>query len=68
MNYESAIERLSQIVEALSNEKLSLKQSTELFEEGSKLIKYCYEQVKATKGKIMEIKDELNKLKMEDME
>ncbi len=68
MTYEKAIERLTQIVDLLSNEGANLNEATKLFEEGLGLIKFCYEQVKVTKGKIFEIKEELGKLKMEEMQ
>ncbi len=68
MTYESAIERLTQIVEKLSSESASLNESMSLFEEGVKLIKFCNQALSAAKGKMMEIKEELGKLKMEETE
>ncbi len=68
MTYETAIQKLGEIVEKLSAESLPLSQASTLFEEGMGLIKFCYEQLKVTKGKIFEIKKELDKLKLEEME
>ena len=42
MTYENAIEKLSEIIEKLSSESVPLSEATSLFEEGMKLIKYCY--------------------------
>lgn len=68
MTYEIAIQKLSEIVEKLSSKSLPLSQATQLFEEGLDLIKFCNQQLKTTKGKILEIKQELDKLKLEESE
>ncbi len=68
MTYEIAIQKLGDIVEKLSSQSLPLSQATSLFEEGMDLIKFCYNELKVTKGKIFEIKKELDKLKLEEME
>ena len=68
MIYEIAIQKLGDIVEKLSSQSLPLSQATSLFEEGMELIKFCYNELKVTKGKIFEIKKELDKLKLEEME
>ncbi len=68
MTYEIAIQKLSEIVEKLSSQSLPLSQATQLFEEGLDLIKFCNQQLKTTKGKILEIKQELDKLKLEESE
>ncbi len=68
MTYEIAIQKLGDIVEKLSSQSLPLSQATSLFEEGMELIKFCYNELKVTKGKIFEIKKELDKLKLEEME
>ena len=68
MTYEIAIQKLSEIVEKLSSQSLPLSQATKLFEEGLDLIKFCNQQLKTTKGKILEIKQELDKLKLEESE
>ncbi len=68
MTYEIAIEKLNQIIEKLSTESIPLADATSIFEEGMKLIKFCYEQLKSTKGKIFEIKKEMDSLKLEELE
>lgn len=68
MTYEIAIQKLGDIVEKLSSQSLPLSHATSLFEEGMELIKFCYNELKVTKGKIFEIKKELDKLKLEEME
>lgn len=66
MTYEEAIKKLTDIVDRLSSETVPLAEASGLFEEGMKLIKFCYGLVKETKGKVMEIKQELSQLKMEE--
>ncbi len=66
MTYEEAIKKLTEIVDRLSSETVPLAEASGLFEEGMELIKFCYSLVKETKGKVMEIKQELSQLKMEE--
>ena len=41
LTFEAAIAKLEAIVKQLEDEKLELKESTKLFEQGSELAKYC---------------------------
>lgn len=66
MTYENAIAQLNSIVQKLSSQTVPLSEATKLFEEGMKLIKFCYQEIKVTKGKVFEIKEELNSLNMEE--
>lgn len=52
VSFESALERLEEIVEVLSSEKTSLDQMIELYQEGMALKKFCNEKIEAAKMKI----------------
>ena len=58
MNYEESINRLQEIVELLSNEKLPLEESLKLYEEGIKLTNECYKTLKEAEPKITILKTE----------
>lgn len=58
MNYEESINRLQEIVELLSNEKLPLEESLKLYEEGIKLTNECYKTLKEAEQKITILKTE----------
>ena len=61
MDYEKNIEELNKILEKLSNEKLSLNESVELYENAEKLYKECNEYLEKQSGKVYKIKQELQK-------
>ena len=52
MNFEAAVERLSEIVEELEQENVGLDRSMELFAEGRKLADICHEQLAAAEEKV----------------
>ena len=52
MNYEGKMAMLESIVSELENGKLSLEESIEMFEKGTKLAKECYETLKNAEQKI----------------
>ena len=52
MNYEETISQLEETVKQLESGKLSLEQSIEMFEKGTKLAKECYETLKNAEQKI----------------
>jgi exodeoxyribonuclease VII small subunit len=43
LKFEEALKRLEEVVEKLEDESVTLEKSIELFEEGTKLSKYCSE-------------------------
>lgn len=52
LSYEEAIEELEQILEALENGELSLKDSMEKFKRGVELYNYCNEILKNIEGEV----------------
>lgn len=68
LTYEQAIKKLSDIVEKLSSQSVPLSEASKFFEEGGELIKFCYSSLKTVKGKLLEIKNTLDGLKMEEEE
>ena len=52
MNYEGKMAMLESIVSELENGKLSLEESIEMFEQGTKLARECYETLKNAEQKI----------------
>lgn len=67
MNFEEAIKELEDINRRLGNETLTIEEAKSLFERGRFLSKFCYDNVKEIKGKILEIKQELDGLAEEDV-
>ena len=52
MKYEETISQLEETVKQLESGKLSLEESIEMFEKGTKLAKECYETLKNAEQKI----------------
>lgn len=52
MKYEETISQLEETVRLLESGKLSLEDSVELFEKGTKLAKECYETLRNAEQKI----------------
>ncbi|MGD9486829.1 MAG: exodeoxyribonuclease VII small subunit [Calditrichaceae bacterium] len=52
MTFESALQRLEEIVEQAEKGEISLDESLKMFEEGSNLIKYCLKSLDAAEKKI----------------
>ena len=61
LTFEQAMERLEEISVILSENQVSIDQSLELYAEGTKLIKFCNDKLKAVSLKIEEIDSEFNK-------
>lgn len=62
MTFNECSKRLNEIAENLQKPDITLDQSIELFEESVKLSSNCMEMLKSKKGKITEIKKELDKI------
>lgn len=57
MTFESAMARLEEISVQLENGSASLEDSMKLFEEGTRLIRYCNEQLESAEQKIIKLAD-----------
>ena len=55
MKYETALQKLQDIVEQLENGSLSLDDSLKLYKEGAKLSSYCYEYLKNAEQEITSV-------------
>lgn len=56
-DYEKSIARLEEIVQSLESGELSLEESMELFEEGTKLSGLCYDTLQKAEQKIIQLTD-----------
>lgn len=65
MDYESNIDLLNQIIQKLENEKLSLDQEIELYNQAHTLYIKCDEYLEKAKGNIYKIKRDLESYKEE---
>ena len=61
MSYAESMKRLEEIVAALEAGGTELNETLELFEEGSKLLKKCQQELADAEGKV-------EKLRLEDVE
>lgn len=68
MDYEKNIKELNQILEKLSSESLTLKDSIELYEKAETIFKNCSEYLSMQTGKVYKIKQELDKYNEELMD
>jgi exodeoxyribonuclease VII small subunit len=60
INFDTALERLEDIVEQLESGQLALEASLALFEEGVKLSVYCQKELKKTDGRVQRLFRKLN--------
>ncbi len=63
LDFETALEKLEDIVDDLEGDMLSLEESVEKFTLGLKLIKYCQEELDRAEGKIEQVVEEHGELK-----
>ncbi len=57
MTFEEAFHRLGELAQTLEEGKLTLEQTTHLYEEGMNLAKLCNRLLNATEVKITQLKD-----------
>ncbi|MBQ9792618.1 MAG: exodeoxyribonuclease VII small subunit [Clostridia bacterium] len=62
MNFDEYNVRLQEIIKKLENNDVSVEEGTKLYEEGVEIAKKCYEMLKTNKGKVVILKEELEKL------
>lgn len=60
LTYERAEKELNEIIVKLEDEKISLSESTKIYERGVELLKFCLKQLEEVKGKITIIKKEFD--------
>lgn len=60
INFDSALERLEDIVEQLESGHLALEASLALFEEGVRLSLFCQKELKKTDGRVQRLFKKLN--------
>ncbi len=68
MTFEEAYKKFEAINEKLQAGNLSLEESTKLYEEGVSLLKICHSELDASKGKIVKLKQELDKIVEEPLD
>ena len=68
MSFEENNKKLSEIIKKLEKENLGIEESTNLYEEGVKLAKDSYKILSESKGKVTILKEELDKLQIDDEE
>ena len=67
--FEQALARLEEIVAALESGDQGLEESISLFEEGTKLSRFCQEKLSAAQGKIEKLVEAANgRLATEEIE
>lgn len=57
MTFEAAMTELSQIVDRMESGEATLDESLKLFESGTKLASFCYEELQNAEQKIKEISE-----------
>lgn len=65
-SYESAYEKLENIIKDLEDEDISLEESIDKYEEGIKLYKYCNSILKEYEGKVKILVEQDEKLVQKD--
>ena len=62
MTFEEALENLNSIKDKLDLGEVALDESLKLYEESVKYTKICLDLLKETEGKVVAIKEEVDKL------
>lgn len=62
MTFEQMYAKLDEIVKKLEGQGIGLEESIKLFNDGLELSRKCLESLNQSKGKILLLTDELNKL------
>lgn len=60
MECEKSIKELEEIVAKLSDKNISIDEAIALYENGVKLVKKNYEEIKEARGKVTELQKELD--------
>lgn len=67
MTFEESLEKLNQIKSELDDENITLDRSVELYKESVTYTKNCLDMLKSTEGKILVVKQELDKLTLQTL-
>ncbi|MBO4412463.1 MAG: exodeoxyribonuclease VII small subunit [Clostridia bacterium] len=65
---ESAEKRLTEICDALEGANLTISDGVKLYEEGSEIVKFLNSELNLVKGKIVKIKQTIDKIEEEDID
>lgn len=68
MKFEEAYKKFEAINAKLEQGNLTLEESTKLYEEGVALLQVCYSELNTSKGKIVKLKKELDKIVEEPLD
>lgn len=60
IDFDSALQRLEEIVEKMESGRSTLEESLAMFEEGVKLSLYCQKELQKTDGKVQRLMKKLN--------
>ena len=63
MTFEKANEKLEKLVAQMESGELSLQESMAVYEEAFNLLNYCYEQLEACKGQMIDINTRIEAIK-----
>ena len=63
MTFEKANEKLEKLVAQMESGELSLRESMAVYEEAFSLLNYCYEQLEAFKGQMIDINTRIDAIK-----
>jgi len=66
LSYETAVTRLEEVVRLLEEERMSLDRVLELYEEGSKLVKFCSKVLEQAELKIKILDQDFYETEAED--
>lgn len=61
MNQEQSLKRLEEISSILADPKTDVKSAITLFEEGVKIVKANHDEIREAKGRVLELKRELDR-------
>lgn len=67
LTFEKANSELEKLVKEMESGKLSLDESIKVYEQASKLLSYCYQQLESYKGQIVDINTKIDALKKEEL-
>jgi exodeoxyribonuclease VII small subunit len=60
-NLDEALQKLSQIVDDLSNQNVSINDGLKKFKQGADLLKVCNKELKKAENEFIKIKEDLEK-------